>query len=70
MPPGKPARNTPRMMPTWLLAGPGKELAKRNNVREDRLIEPLAALDKFVREIADMSDWPAETTHSELAKDE
>ena len=53
-----PARTIPMLMPVWLLAGPGRNLAECDDVGVSRLVEPAPPLDKLDAEIPEMRNRP------------
>ena len=48
----------------------GQKLAECYQIDVSLFIEPASAHDEFFAEIPDVSDWPAEATHSELEENE
>jgi hypothetical protein len=52
-------------MPSWLDAGPGRELAERDEIGEGGLVEPAKPGDEALAKIADMGDRPAEGGEAE-----
>ena len=60
-----PARRVPIAMPSWLLAGPGSDLAERHEVGERGLVEPATALDVLPPEVAEVGDRAAERGQAE-----
>ena len=67
-PPRYPARMSPTAKPVWLLAGPGRNCAERDQIRIGPLVEPGAADDELAAEIAEMRNRPAEAGQAELEK--
>ena len=59
-PPGSPARMIPTVIPTWLLAGPGRNWHRATTSGVASLIQPLSPGDVLFAEVAQMGHRPAE----------
>ena len=55
-------------MPTWLLAGTGKELAQRDDFSIGAGGEPFAPGDEGIVEVTEMGDGPPERHKAQLQK--